>query len=450
MKQNKLLKIGGAVVVLLIIGLVIARSQGWLGDANAIKVTVEDAVRTDITEIVSADGKVQPEVEVKISADVSGEIVELAVKEGQVIKKGTLLAKIRSDIYESILERASAAVKTSQSNFESTKAGIGQAQSQFDQAKKNYIRNKKLFDDGVISESEFEVVRSTFEVAEAALTSAQESANAAKYNVQSARASLREASESVQQTAVYSPVDGTISRLNVELGEKVVGVSQMAGTELMRIANLNEMEVSADVGENDIIRVHLNDTVLIEVDAYRDDVFKGIVTEIANSADQAGMSLDQVTNFKVKIRILSSSYKHLLQADNPDYSPFRPGMSATVEIQTNTVRDVLAVPIQAVSTRDTVGGAHLKKDGRKKGGSDESEVEKVEKEKITECVFIDNNGEVEFRAVKTGIQNNKHIQILEGLDPSDKIITGPYSAVSKKLKHGDKIKVVEKSELFSK
>lgn len=449
--SKKTLKYGAISIVSVIILLAVLKSQGVIGSGDTLKVSAEAAGRHTIIETVAANGKVQPEVEVKMSADVSGEVVELYVKEGDVIKKGTLLAKINPEIYISNLDRMAATVNSSKANLENTKSRLSQAQSQFVKAELNYNRNKKLFDDGTISASDFEAVKSAYEVAKAEVDAANQSVRASEFGVNSASASLKEANENLNKTSIFAPVDGTVSKLSVEKGERVVGTSQMAGTEIMRIANLNEMEVNVDVSENDIVRVHLNDTTLIEIDAYRDRKFKGIVTEIANSANVTGMQgTDQVTNFAVKIRILRESYSDLIPEKNPHTSPFRPGMSATVDIQTKRVANVVSVPIQAVTTRDTTikeSSKSVKRAGD--GEKAKTEAKSAEEIKTTECIFVIHNGTVKMQTVKSGIQDNNYIEIVSGIHDSDMVVTGPFSLISKKLKEGDKVKIVPRDELFS-
>lgn len=447
-----LIIIGLSLVVLL----VIARKAGWIGEDDNIKVSSEKVTTETITEVVTASGKVQPEVEVKLAADVSGEVVDIFVKEGEVVKKGTLLAKINPEIYMSALDRMVASVNTSKANLDNARSRLKQAESQFIKTELNYNRTKKLFDEKVISASDFETVKSSYEVAKAEVDAAKQSVSAAAFGVQSAEASLKESKENLNKTSIFAPVDGTISKLSVEKGERVVGTEMMEGTEVIRLANLNEMEVSVDVSESDIIRVHVGDTAAVEIDAYLNRDFAGVVTEIANSANSSSaMSTDQVTNFTVKVRVLRDSYKDLIPADNPTYSPFRPGMSATVEIQTRKVYNVLAVPIQSVTTRDSLM-ASSKEKKRRDADEEQPEEEKTEqqvskKNIVSECVFvISEEGTVSLRIVKTGIQDNSHIQILNGLKEGEQVVTGPYNAVSRLLKEGDKVKVVSKGELFAK
>lgn len=450
--MNKLLARTGIVIVILVVIFLIGKKAGWLGDGDVLKVTVDTVKLHTITEIVSANGKVQPEVEVKMSSDVSGEVVELFVKEGGQVIKGQLLAKINPKIYQSLQEQAAATLNSSKSNFENSKAGVLQAQAQLEKAESAYKRNKQLFDQGVISQADFEIIKSAYDVAKAALESAKQLQAGAQFGVTSAQASLQQSLESLNKTSVYAPVNGTISKLSVERGERVVGTSQFTGTELMRIANLNEMEVIVDVSENDIVRVSLNDTARIEIDAYNERTFSGIVTEIANTANTAtGLSTDQVTNFTVKIRILRESYADLVPKDSVNLSPFRPGMSATVDIETKKVTNVPAVPIQAVTTRDTSAKAGAKKTRAHAGDetTEKQSPETAKKDKMNEVVFVAAEGKAVMKVVKTGVQDNNYIQIIAGLKTGEPVISGPYNTVNRELKNGDKVKVVDKKELFS-
>jgi HlyD family secretion protein len=422
---------------------------------DALDVSTEKPLARNIIESVSANGKIQPEVEVKISSDVSGEIVELFVKEGDRVKKGDLLCKIKPDIYESALERVNSSVNSSKANLQNTKAQLEQAKANLANAEAAYNRSKKLFDQNAISQQEFDNAKAQYESAKAGVAASEEVVKSAEYNINGAQASLKEANENLSKTLIYAPVDATVSKLNVEKGERVQGVQGFQGTEIMRLANLNEMEVSVEVNENDIIRVNKNDTSIIEVDAYKDKKFKGIVTEIANSANTVGISADQVTNFAVKIRILQESYRNLITDKNP--APFRPGMSATVEIQTRREANVMSVPIQAVTTRvDSSKIANKGKDDNKK--DDELEVKNENEEKIKQkeyidpevkqVVFVAREGKAVMVEVKIGIQDDDFIQIVEGLKPDDEVVIAPYGAISKKLKDGKAINVVDKDQLF--
>lgn len=418
--------------------------------------TTEIVKRSTIIETVSANGKIQPEVQLKISSDVSGEVVEMMVKEGDHVNKGDLLVKIKPDIYQSAVERASAAVSTSQSNIESAKAQLAQAKAQFVNSEASFNRSKKLFEQGAISQADFDNAKASFESAKAQVESAEEGVKASMFNVSSAQASQKEALENLNKTSIYAPVSGTVSKLSKEKGERVVGTNMMEGSEIMILANLNEMEVSVDVNENDIVRVHMNDTADIEVDAYMDRKFKGIVTEIANSANSAGVMADQVTNFAVKIRILQESYKDLMDSKNPNLSPFRPGMSATVDIHTKRAANVLSVSIQAVTTRSD-SAAVSDKDEEKFDDYDTKVVDE-KKEKIEaanapqeikpqECVFLYKDGKVILQKVKTGIQDSRVIEIIDGLKEGDEIVSGPYNAVAKLLKNGMEVTKTDKENL---
>ena len=314
--------------------------------------------------------------------------------------------------------------------------------------------NTVLYDENVISDADFEASTSAYEVAREEVSAAKENVKSAKYSISSAQASLKEANENLTRTAIYAPTDGTVSALRVERGERVTGASQFSsGTEIMRVANLERMVVKVEVNENDIVRVSLSDTCLIEVDAYLNRKFKGLVTEIATSANVVGVSADQVTNFEVKILILQDSYKDLVKADNFIKSPFRPGMSATVDIQTETASNVLTVPIQAVTTRaDTSAKKNREKEKDEEVDEEEKAQEDMEKkeEELKEYVFVYDDGVAKIISVKTGVQDNMHIQILEGIEEGQEVITGPYRAVSKKLKNNDKVEKVDKKDLFKK
>jgi HlyD family secretion protein len=455
MKKIVWIIIAGVALLVMVIML-----KNCSGD-ESVAVTLEKTQKRSITEMVSANGKIQPEVEVKISSDVSGEIVELFVKEGDHVKKGDLLCKINPLIYESNSSRMVATLNGAKANLSNAKARLEQIKAAFVNAEASYNRNKKLFDQGAISQSEYDIAKATYEGAKADVKGAEDNVAASEFNVKSTEASLKEANDNLAKTNIYSPVNGTVSKLNKEKGERVVGTAQMEGTEIMRLANLNEMEVSVDVNENDIVRVHNGDTSLIEVDAYIERKFKGIVTEIANSANTTGVTAEQVTNFTVKIRILQESYADLMNDKN--VAPFRPGMSATVDIQTKKANNVLTVPIQSVTTRaDSSAFEDKEKKEDNNEGGDEGEdgiVVKDEKNKsaddtkeqvkIEECVFIMNEGKAKLVKVKTGIQDNNYIEITSGLKEGDMVVSGPYSAIAKQLKNGTAIKQVEKNELFS-
>lgn len=430
------------IAIILIVFAFIGKRAGWFGKAEIYKVSVEKVTKRTITEIITANGKIQPETEVKISADVSGEIVELHIKEGEEVKKGQLLLKIKPDIYISTIERMEASVNSAKANLANAKARKSQVEAQFIQSEQTYNRSKQLYDKNAIAKSEYENALSSFDVAKAEVDAAKQTVLASEFAVNSAEASLKEANENLQKTAIYAPIDGTISMLNVELGERVVGTIQMAGTEILRIANLNIMEVKVDVNENDIVRVGLGDTALIEVDAYLNQKFKGIVTEIANSANNSGIiATDQITSFDVKIRILQESYSHLIKDTIKRTYPFRPGMSAGVDIQTETRYNVLSIPIQSVTTRvDTIKNSVEMIGERANKISDN--------EQIVEIVYVYNNEIVNSKTIKTGIQDNNYIEVIEGLEENAEVVSAPYSTISKKLKDNLKVIKVEKDKLF--
>ena len=447
MKKKNIIIIVVVVLALLIV-LAILKNKGVIGSQKLTKVSTEMAELRTIIESVSANGRIQPEKEVNITPYISGEVVELHVKEGNEVKEGDLLAKIDPEIYRSNYERAEASLQSQKANLANSRARLAQVKAQFTNAKLSFERNKKLFDQDVISEADFDAAQSQYEVAKAEVQAAEETVKAAEFQVASAQASLNEARENLTKTAIYAPTNGTVSRLIVEKGERVAGASQFsAGTEMMRIANLSSMEAVVQVNENDIVRVELNDTALIEVDAYLNRKFKGIVTEIATSADVTGVSTDQVTNFEVKIRLLKTSYEDLIPETNPSYSPFRPGMSTTVDIKTTPDPTVVPLPIQAVSTRaDSTGktvGQRRNMDRNKEEGEEDEETKE-----INEYVFLFEDGVANMVAVKSGIQDNTYIQILEGVEDGDEVITGPYREVSRTLENGEAVEKVEKKDLF--
>ena len=425
-KKTIYILIGGA--VLLIAVFLVLSKTGVIGNKDKAKSVETSLVKaTTIVETVSATGKIQPEIEVKIASMVSGEIIALPIKEGQVVKKGDLLVKINPDLYTSGLNRSVA-------NLAAAKSGLTQAEAQFKEAKANYDRNKTLFEKGIISKSDWDKTVASFEVAKATKQSAY-------FNVQSASATVNEARDNLGRTIIYAPADGTISVLNVELGERVLGTQQMAGTEILRVANLNNMEVEVDVNENDIVKIKVGDEAKVEVDAYLKKQFKGIVTSISNSASTA-LTADQVTNFKVKIRILKESYQDLLEGKPATYSPFRPGMTATVDIVTKTKTNVLAVPISSVVVKsDTTAVKESKVDVAEL--TEKEPIPKIDKK--LECVFVKVGDKAKIRIIKTGIQDDTNIEVITGLKKGDVVITGPYTTVSKELNSGDKV-TKEKTE----
>jgi HlyD family secretion protein len=436
MKNNKLLYILGAItVVALIVAIIVGKNKK---KNEAKEVEIQAVTKRDIIQTVTASGKIYPEEEVKISSEVSGEIIELTVKEGDYVKKGQLLARIKPESYQAVLEQGGAQLDNTKAQLSTAKARISQAQAaasqaqaQYESAQTAYTRAQELLTKKIISKADFETAEATYKSAKATVESAKADVEAAKhtadaagYTIRATEATIKEAKINLNKTTIYAPMDGIISLLNVKKGEKVLGTIQMSGTEMMRIANFDYIEVRVDVSEGEITKVKLGDTASIEVDAYLDRKFDGIVTQVANTskgASSALVSADQSTNFVVKIRILKSSYEDLLK-DNP--KPFLPGMSATVDIKTKKKFGVLAVPIQAVTTKDSVydGSNHTK-----------------------EILFVKDSSKAVVKIVKTGIQDDSYIEIVDGLNGNEKIITGPYNTISKDLKEGDNVKEIDKN-----
>ncbi len=437
------------------------------------EVNVEKVQKRTIRETVSASGKVFPETEVKISSDVSGEIVELYVEEGDSVVAGQVMAKIRPDEYQSAVERGQAAVNSarsqrdisksnvtvSQAQIEQLKADVARFNATLDQARKAHQRNDKLFKEGVISEAEFETslsslrsqessliaAQAALRSSESSLSNARENVNVSGYGITSAQASLNELRTSLQKTVVTAPVSGIISKLNIEKGERVVGTLQMTGTEMMRIANLQSMEVQVEVSENDILKVSLGDEADVEVDAYLGRKFKGKVSEIANSASNittatGALNTDQVTNFVVKIRIDPTSYADLVTKQR--LYPFRPGMSAAVDIYTNSAEGTLSIPLIAVTVREEEEKTVAKDD---KQAPQAQEASQKTTDEIKEIVFVFSADTVGIREVKTGIQDNDYIQILSGLEEGETVVSGPYSAISRKLKAGSQVTIADEN-----
>jgi HlyD family secretion protein len=441
----------GALVVLLVLFL-IAKKQGWIMAEKPTEVELSKVNTVTLVETVSASGKIQPEVEVKISPDVPGEIIALYVKEGDSVKKGQLLLKIQPENYVSVVDRFKAGVNQSRATAEQTKASIARAESQLLRAQMEYNRQKKLLADKVISQSDFETAEANLKIAKQDVDASKSNFEAAKFGINSAEAALKDASENLRKTNIYAPMNGIVSKLAVELGERVVGTSQMAGTELLRIADLNNMEVRVNVNENDIIRVGLGDTVIVDVDAYSasNKKFKGLVTQVANTANGAGSltgaatnSTESVTEFEVRIKILASSYRDLIDAKKGKKYPFKPGMTATVDIVTATKPSVLSVPISAVTTRIEGKEKAAKKDDDEDGMNLGAVAEETDtkKDKPKEIVFINDKGVAKKREVKTGITDTSAglIEVTSGLKSGEEIISGPFLEVSKKLKDGDKV-----------
>lgn len=433
-------------IIIIVVGLValslLARALGWTGKEEITTVQTALAKKVKIIEKVTASGKVQPETEVKISPDVSGEIVDVYVKEGDSVKQGQLLIRIRPDNFRDAAQSANASLNSVRSNYSQSQAVYLQRKAELERTFAEYERNKTLFEQKVISETEFLAAKTNYQVAQQQLKAAAESVEAANYNVQSSQANLNQTLDNLSRTEIYAPVTGIVSKLSVEKGEKVVGTAQMAGTEMLIIANLDNMEVQVDVNENDIIKVKESQSVVIDVDAYTSTgkKFKGVVTEISNTANTTA-SADAVTEFQVKIRILPESYQDLKQGSR---SPFRPGMTASVDIITNEQENVLSVPIAAVTTRTAEQlqqkGATAKPVSQEKDENNKKE-NKNQEEEIKEVVFVydKEKGEAVAKEVKTGISDFENIQILSGLKEGEEVITAPFNIVSKLLKNGEKV-----------
>ncbi len=435
--SNKILYILGGVVVVLILFAIIGKSQGWVGQKKAIEVESAKAERATVVEKVSASGSVQPVVEVKISPEVPGEIIELTIEEGDSVTKGDNLIRIRPDNFESALQRVVANYNQQKANLEDAKARLERAKATFKRNELEFNRQKKLFDEKVISEADFQLAEANYNVAKQDMVSAEQNVMAAKYVVQSSQASVDEAKENLRLTRITAPMNGIVSKLDVEEGETVVGTSQMQGTEMLRIADLSNMEVRVDVNENDIIRINNGDTAVIDVDSYSymDKTFKGVVTQIANTANTKASS-DAVTEFEVRIKILNSSYQDLIEEKGLRY-PFRPGMTASVDILTETKTNILTVPLSAVTTRPK---KEAKPEGESEGGrpdeNDDSE-QTLASDELDEVVFKLVDGKAVKTIVKTGISDFERIEVIEGIAEGDEIISGPFLAVSKRLKDGD-------------
>ncbi len=437
-KSNKLIYILIGAVVVLLLFIVIGRSQGWIGKPKELEVDLAKASRTTIIEKVSASGTVQPVTEVKLAPEVSGEIRELMVEDGDSVSRGTLLVKIRPDTWLSQLERAEASLNQQRANMVSSEAALARAEATYLRSEQEYERQQKLWTERVISEAEWQMAQQNFKVAENDLKSAIQNVQAAKYIVRSSEATVNEARENVRLTSVMAPMNGFISKLNVKKGERVVGTAQMQGTEMLRIADLSLMEVRVNVNENDIVRVHVGDTALIDVDAYLNlnKQFKGIVTHIANTARDKTSS-DAITEFEVRILILNESYQDLV-ASGKRY-PFRPGMTANVEILATRKENVISVPLASVTTRVP---DDAKKNMQPSDNTGQQPAAAKKHDKVV--VFVNDNGVAKMVEVQTGISDYDNIEILTGISDSTEVVTGPFLVVSKRLKDGDKIRQAQK------
>lgn len=438
--------IGIGTVILL---LVILKLTGVIGKEQIEKVTIEKVGERTVVETVTASGKIQPETEVKLSSEVSGEVTELLVKEGDVVKRGQLLCKVRPDILQSGYERAVASYNSQKASVAASQQQLVQAQANFVNAEATYKRNVELYNKKVISAAEFDNAKATYLTAKSTVESAKENVTGAKFGLEQSAANVKEAGANLAKTTIYAPVDGVVSKLSIELGDRILGTAQMAGTEIMRISNLSNMEVNVDVNENDINRVSLGDSATVEVDAFAGKKFRGVVTEIASSATNVGTtttSVDQVTNFSVKVRLLAESYSAIKGGAKDLPSPFRPGLSATVDIESETVKG-LAVPIQAIFTDSKQ---------EKNSSSENSKDTEKQKTKLTDkqvkqyvYLFDAKTSTVKKTEVATGIQNDQYIIVKTGLKAGQEIVSGPYSAIQNKLKDGAKVEQTTKDKLFT-
>lgn len=436
----------GVVIVLLIAVKLLAGSSD-----KEVKVTAEKVTAKTIIETVNASGKIYPEIEVKISPDISGEITELNVQEGDSVKKGQVLARIYADIYASQRDEASARVAQSRATVANSQAALDAVKAQLEQDKLAYNRNKELFDQKVISRAEFEQYETKYRASQAQYNAAIQNIRSLSAGVSSAQTQLGAANKNLGRTTLVAPMNGVISLLNVKKGERVVGTAQMAGTEMMRVADMSTLEVRVDVGENDIVKVSIGDSADVEVDAYNNRKFKGIVTQIASSTNKTGVaaatSTNDVTNYEVHIRLDPASYQDLLDPSQPKKFPFRPGMNASADIKTQTKNNVLAIPIIAVAAKDENEENANDKDASQ---AKEDQVSTAPAN-VKEVVFVlKEDSKVEMRQVKTGIQDMNNIEIISGLKPGEQVITAPYNAITKTLKTGAKVKVVTKDKLFDK
>ena len=438
MKRKTIWWLVSIIAVFIIVVLVIWKN----GADDGIKIAIEKSGLHTITETVTASGKIYPETEVKIAPEVSGEVIMLNVQEGDSVKKGDLMVKINPAIYNSMVNQASASVDQTRASASNTKEMMAQAESQYDLALSTYNRNKKLYQNKVISELEFDQAEANFKSAKATLDAAKASTSGGNFGIKVAQASLSQAQENLLKTTIIAPTSGIISELNVKKGERVVGTAQMAGTDMLTIADMSRIEVRVDVSETDISKVKVGDTTTIDADAYRNRKFMGVVSKVGVSSAKSGLSqntsTDQVTNYTVHILILPQSYADLAANIGKGKFPFKPGMSASVEIQTNKLTNTLSVPVNAVTTRDWPDS--LKNSNMQGAAADN----------IRQVVFIYNEKTqtVLLRDVKTAMQDNKYIQVTTGLKEDEQVVTAPYGAIARLLIDKMKVKVVDKDKLF--
>ncbi len=436
----------GALIVLI----VLLKVFGVLGGPQKTQIATEKATDRDITETVTANGKVKPHLEVKITAEVSGEIVELPVKEGDVVKKGQLLCKIRPDVLKSEYDRSIASYNTQKATLGNAKQMLAQAQATYDGQESIYKRDVELYKNKVITTAEFEAAKASYLGAKAALEAAKQNVTGADFGLAQSSSSVQESQANLDKTSIYSPIDGVVSKRSVEKGDRVLGTIQMAGTDIMTVSDLSQMDVNVDVNENDINRIALGDSANIDIDAFMGKKFRGAVSEIGSSANVVGTNADQVTNFTVKVRINPASYTTLLVKSAANPSPFRPGLTGTVDITTNHMHG-LAVPIQSVTTREDAAKPAAKaqqNSGDDNSSSDNTQTKSNALAKEYVFVFDAKANTVKQVLVTTGIQDDTYIQVLSGLKAGDEVVSAPYSAISKTLKDKDMVQKVDKSKLF--
>ena len=440
MKSNRLIFILLGVLLLMIVIGVVGKKKNWFGGNTEMQVAVEKVAKRDIVETVTSSGKINPQTEVKLSSEVSGEIIQLDVKEGDSVKKGQLLCVVNPVIYEAIVNQSTAGLNQMKANLASSKASLIQAKVALDQAKKTFDRNKILYDQKVISDADYEASKLSLDQSNANYQTSQEQVNAGNFTVASSEAQLKQAQDNLVKTKIYAPMGGIVSLVNVKLGERVVGTAQMAGTEIIRIADLNNMRAEVDVNENDVLRIALGDTADIEVDAYPNRKFKGVVNEISYSPTTAletqSVSTSQATNFTVKIKLLKQSYDDLVKPTLGKLYPFRPGMSTTADINTEQRSNVLSVPIQSVTTREQKDLAQKDKDLSKPKPADKKEKQDAA---LNEIVFVVENGKAIAKKVSTGIQDANYIEITAGLNEGEQVIKAPFKYISKTLHNGDAV-----------
>ncbi|MGE9315178.1 efflux RND transporter periplasmic adaptor subunit [Niabella sp. CJ426] len=447
-RWQKILIISGAALALVFL-IAVNMNKG----KGALTVTAEKAASRSITETVTASGQIYPEYEVKISPDISGEVTELTVAEGDSVTKGQVLARVYADVYALQRDEAAARVGQSQATVANSRAALGALKATMDQAQQQYDRNKTLYSDRVISKAEFEQFETSLSSAKANYDAALQNIRSLQAGVQSSQTGLTSANITLSRATIVAPMTGVVSSLKIEKGERVVGTAQMAGTEMMTIADMNTIEVRVDVGENDIVKVNIGDNADVEVDAYNDRKFRGIVTKIASSVKSAlaATASTEVTNYEVRIRLDKSSYQDLIDPSGKSRFPFRPGMNARADIKTKQKSNVIAVPIASVNARikdSDKSLAEAKKENEKANTTDALETEDNDMQEVVFMVMKD--GVVKKRVVKTGIQDINYIEVTSGIKPGDMIVTGPYNMVSQTLKDGDKVKIVTKDELFKK